>query len=258
MPDSDLTFLYGEAVPRCTHHIDKHYVGYHTLQYSDGGAVELWIDDQRHLLQGRAFWSAYPGPRIRFHAATGHAWWSHRYIAFQGPLVKRWEREKLFPVAPRPAPPGDYAERFDELLNLSRRSDRHGVRRAIHLLQGILLELAETPPEAAEPQPWLQQAMERIRSWAIGGTPDYAALAAELGTSPSTLRRRFHETTGTSPHAYLLQCRIVEARRMLGETDLPVKTIAQRLGYNDVYFFSRQFRQLSGVPPAAYRRSRQG
>jgi hypothetical protein len=30
---SDLTFLYGESVPKCTHHIDKHFVGYNTLQY---------------------------------------------------------------------------------------------------------------------------------------------------------------------------------------------------------------------------------
>jgi len=43
----------------------------------------------------------------------------------------------------------------------------------------------------------------------------------------------------------------------LGETNLPIKEIAERLGYNDVYFFSRQFRKQMGVPPAAYRKSRQ-
>jgi len=73
----------------------------------------------------------------------------------------------------------------------------------------------------------------------------------------STLRRRFRQTTGTSIHAYALQCRIAAAREMLGSTDLAIKEVASRLGYTDVYFFTRQFRQLSGVPPAAYRRSRQ-
>jgi len=61
-----------------------------------------------------------------------------------------------------------------------------------------------------------------------------------------------------SPHAYLLQCRATSARRLLGETDLPIKSIAQQLGYRDVYFFSRQFRQMTGVPPAVYRHSRHG
>jgi len=45
---------------------------------------------------------------------------------------------------------------------------------------------------------------------------------------------------------------------MLVHTDEPIKMIAARLGYNDVYFFSRQFRLITGVPPAIYRRSRQG
>ena len=52
--------------------------------------------------------------------------------------------------------------------------------------------------------------------------------------------------------------RIAEARRLLGETDEPIKSIAKRLGYRDVFFFSRQFRSITGVPPAMYRRSRQG
>ena len=38
---------------------------------------------------------------------------------------------------------------------------------------------------------------------------------------------------------------------------LAAKTL-QDLGYRDVYFFSRQFRVITGVPPAMYRRSRQG
>jgi AraC-like DNA-binding protein len=264
MPGSELIFLYGEAVPACTHHIDKQYVGYCTLQYMSAGAVDLWLGPRHYRMEGRWFWSAYPGPRVRFHAAGGRRSWDHRYLAFQGPLLRRWEREGLFPVSPRRAPEGsDYGARFDELLRQSRRTDRRGVRRAIHLLEGILLELADAPiPADTPPAPWLDRATQRIAAWAVKGAGEspigYATLAEELGTSESTLRRRFHDATGTSPHGYLLQCRAAEARRLLGETDLPVKAIADRLGYRDVYFFSRQFRQLTGVPPATYRRSRQG
>ena len=260
MPRADLVFLYGESVPRCTHVIDKQYAGYHTLQYMAGGAVELWVGERRHVLEGRAFWSAYPGPRFRFNAAPGHASWDHRYIAFQGPLVKRWERERLFPVPPRSSPADvDYASRFDELLDCSRRSDARGVRRATNVLEGILIELAEAPAPTSEPTPWLARMGKALDAAALtaADAPDYAALAESAGVSERTLRRQFHAITGTSPHAYLLQRRTEEARRLLGETDLPVKAIAARLGYADVYFFSRQFRQLAGVPPAAYRRSRQ-
>lgn len=267
MASPDLVFLYGESVPACTHHIDKHYAGYQTLQYMSGGSVELRIGESRHLLGGRAFWSAYPGPRFRFHAAPGHATWAHRYIAFQGRRVRRWEREGLFPVAPRPSPGGaDFGPRFDDLLRHARRTDPPGVRRATNLLEGILIELADARAPATPPAPWVARVTAALDQAAVapgrdgivvGPAPGYGTLAAAVGVSESTLRRQFRGATGTSPHAYVLQRRAEEARRLLGETDLPVKAIAARLGYGDVYFFSRQFRQLTGVPPAAYRRSRQ-
>jgi AraC-like DNA-binding protein len=245
----------------CTHRIDKHFTDYATLQYMAAGSVDLSVGTRRQVMTGRWFWSAYPGPRVRFAPAAGFASWAHRYLAFKGPLVWRWERDGLFPVPPRPAPEGvEYGPAFDELLTLSRQTDRRGHLRAINRLEAILLDLADAPAPDAPPAPWLAAAIAQVAAWAADGAdaePDYGALADRLGTSPSTLRRRFVETTGTSPHGYLLQCRAARARELLGSTDLPVKAIADRLGYRDVYFFSRQFRQLVGVPPAAYRRTRQ-
>jgi AraC-like DNA-binding protein len=259
MPAADLIFLYGESVPICTHHIDKHYSGYCTLQYMAGGAVELGLGPKKYLLEGQWFWSAYPGPRMRFHPAAGHASWVHRYIAFQGPLLKRWEREGLFPVPPRQPPRNaDFGPRFDQLLRYSRRTDQAGVRRAIHLLEGILLELADLQGDGEPSAPWVERARETLTRSAMSASVDYSRLADELGISQSTFRRQFRRATGASPHAFVLQQKAVEARRLLGETDLPIKSIAGQLGYRDVYFFSRQFRQLTGVPPATYRRSRQG
>jgi AraC-like DNA-binding protein len=266
MPAADLTFLYGQSVPECTHYINKHFEGYQTLQYMAGGAVELRIGSNEHQLAGRWFWSCYPGPRIRFHAAAGHATWVHRYIAFRGPLVSRWVADGLFPIKPQRPPGGrDYGRRFDELLLHAVRSDRLDVIRATHTLEGILIDLAEERGRAAEPHPstepstWLGQAM-RLLNAAVdrGGDADYVQIASELGMAESTLRRRFRQATGTPPHAYVLQCRTARARQLLAETNLELKEIARRLGYRDVYFFCRQFRKQTGVPPGLYRRSSQG
>jgi AraC-like DNA-binding protein len=256
----DLTFLYGQSVPRCTHRIDKHFDAYQTLQYLSAGEVTLTIGTNRHDLRGRHFWSGYPGPRITFHAAPGHSHWSHRYIAFRGPLVSRWTAEGLFPVAAPQRPPAgrDYGKAFDDLLELSARTYRFSHLRAIHLLEGILLDLADARAQSPAPQPWLTRALDRLGTLAEEGSlADYPALASSLGMAESTFRRRFRDATGTAPHVYLLQCRIAAARRFLAETDRPIKELAARLGYIDVYFFSRQFKQLTGVPPAVYRKSRQ-
>src|SRR4051794_24610762 len=135
MPTSDLTFLYGESVPKCTHVIDKHFVGYQTLQYMTAGGVELNVGEVRHELEGPWFWSAYPGPRIVFHAAPPHKHWRHRFIAFRGTRMQRWKEEGLFPIDPQ-RPPGmrDFGQRFDDLLRHATGGERFGTLRATHVL----------------------------------------------------------------------------------------------------------------------------
>ena len=88
--------------------------------------------------------------------------------------------------------------------------------------------------------------------------PDYAALAARAGISPSTLRRRFRQATGLTPHRYLIAQRCAAARRLLQETDWPLHRIAEELAYRDVYFFSRQFHQVTGLTPGRFRERRSG
>ncbi|MBC8101514.1 MAG: helix-turn-helix transcriptional regulator [Cytophagales bacterium] len=265
-PSKDLLFLHSNRDPHCAARVDKHFDGYYTLQFLEmgGGAVELWYDDRYHLLDGDAgawFWPAFPGPRIRFHPAPGHSSWRHRYAAFQGPKVARWIADGLWLPAPQlVTPEADAAARFDGLLALLKGTARNLWRsaRAANLVEGFLLELAEArAPETSPiplPAPWLADVFEALSA---DLTLDCARLAKRLDMAPSTLRRRFRQTVGTPLHEYTLGERIARARALLGETDLPIKAVAERLGYHDVYFFTRQFRQRTGVPPAAYRRSRQ-
>lgn len=47
---------------------------------------------------------------------------------------------------------------------------------------------------------------------------------------------------------------MTEACKLLQSTDLPIYQVAQRLGYGDPYYFSRQFRKAVGVSPRTYRK----
>lgn len=256
MAESELQFLFGQYVPRCRHRVDKHF-GYCVLQYLDGGAVELSIDREQYRLEGRYFFSSYPGPRIAFHPVERRGTWVHRYLAFQGALVRRWQEEGLFPIKPQAIrwAQADYAMRFDQLLSLSRRNDRWGQTRAILALETILTELAEARAQASEAPQWLASATARMQE--LGSTIDCEQLARDAGMPARTFRRRFTSALGRSPHRYLIDCRIGHAKEMLGGTDLPIKSIAEQLGYHDISFFTRQFRLETGVPPATYRRSRE-
>ena len=119
------------------------------------------------------------------------------------------------------------------------------------------MELAQARGESESGEPWLENTRRFVRE-TPDFAPDYEILSRELGVGLSTLRRRFKAATGQSLHAYALQIRLTDARRLLGETDLPLKAVAARLGYRDVFFFSSQFKKMSGFSPSAYRRTRQG
>lgn len=257
----DLIFLHHGHYPQCTAKVDKHFDGYSTLQLMTRGRLELWYDRQRHALEGPVVWPAFPGPWIRFHRAPGCPSWEHRYVAFKGSAVGRWQAEGLWLSGPQVvSDPRKFAARFDQLLEQVRRADRWGARIAANLLEGLLLELADQRGAAAggdDGEPWVQRVIEQLERCVNQAEIDYEQLAAGQSMSLSTLRRRFRQHVGVPLHTYVLQLRMGEARRMLGDTDLPIKAIADRLGYGDVFYFSRQFAQLTGVPPATYRRSRQ-
>lgn len=263
-----LVFLAASRSPHCSLRLDKHLSGYHTMQFmsaQSGGVYVAYDDRAYHLADGQAwFWPAYPGPRLRFAPAPPFAQWFHRHVGFTGSLVSRWASEGLWPDAPQPAPPTrDWDAFWDELITQAQRSDTWGRRRAVNLLEQMLIELAEarTPPAPETLSPWLGPLLERLSAEGKGAeifAPDYTELARELGMGVSTLRRKFKTAMGgASLHHYVIQNRIARARALLTETDLPLKAVAARLGYDTEYFFARQFRQIVGVAPGVYRKSRQ-
>ncbi len=84
-----------------------------------------------------------------------------------------------------------------------------------------------------------------------------AQVAKRLGVSRSHFDREFTQQIGQAPQQFLINCKIIEARRYLESSHLRVGEIAEALGYKDIYFFSRQFKQLVGQSPMQYRKALQ-
>jgi transcriptional regulator GlxA family with amidase domain len=100
--------------------------------------------------------------------------------------------------------------------------------------------------------------LEGTRRWALerlGEQLDVAAMARHAAVSPRTFARRFREEAGTTPLQWLLSQRVVEARRLLEETDLPVDEIAWRAGFGTAASLRDHFRRATATSPTAYRRS---
>jgi transcriptional regulator GlxA family with amidase domain len=81
------------------------------------------------------------------------------------------------------------------------------------------------------------------------------SLAVRSAMSPRTFARRFRAETGTSPHVWLTQQRVLQARRMLEEGDDPIDTVADRCGFGTGAMLRHHFGRIVGVSPASYRRT---
>jgi len=58
-----------------------------------------------------------------------------------------------------------------------------------------------------------------------------------------------------SPIDYFIRLKIHFACQLLTQTDLKIKEIADRIGYDDPYYFSRLFKQVTGQSPKVYKKS---
>jgi AraC-like DNA-binding protein len=65
----------------------------------------------------------------------------------------------------------------------------------------------------------------------------------------------FKHKTGMSPIDYFIRLKIHFACQLLTQTDLKIKEIADRVGYDDPYYFSRLFKQVTGQSPKVYKKS---
>jgi len=82
---------------------------------------------------------------------------------------------------------------------------------------------------------------------------DVEAMAARAAMSPRTFNRRFKSQTGQTPAKYIAECRIDSARRLLQESDLPVKSVAAQAGFGLEERMRRAFHRAFGVSPDDYR-----
>lgn len=83
-------------------------------------------------------------------------------------------------------------------------------------------------------------------------------LAREVALSRSALAERFTTMVGESPIQYLIRWRLAIAAQMLRSGKQTMTRLAERTGYESEAAFSRAFKREFGMPPATWRRARQG
>ncbi|HLS14233.1 MAG TPA: AraC family transcriptional regulator [Beutenbergiaceae bacterium] len=103
----------------------------------------------------------------------------------------------------------------------------------------------------------IMAAVEAVRQrWDTEGTdqPSLGELADAAGVTREYLCRVFARHVGLGPVAAIRTLRLHRAAALLSSTNLGIAEIAQHLGFNSEFQFSRSFRTLTGQAPTAFRR----
>ena len=80
-------------------------------------------------------------------------------------------------------------------------------------------------------------------------------VAEELNVSYAWFRKAFKTYTGIAPHQYLLQLKIEKAKMLLADHSRSIKEIAFSLNFESAFYFSKLFKEKTGVSPDLYRKN---
>lgn len=181
------------------------------------------------------------------------------------PPTIAWFRYDRVDARQQPVPPSaDNPPLFDRYLtdlpfvtSLVHRALETDTSRADLWLQSILREIESTDTTAAVSQMTEQQQyINHLCTQIIehpGAVYRIDALARSFHCTPDHFSRLFKRIRGMTPSEFIIRTRIAAAQRLLQTTSEPVKAVAAMLGYNDVYFFSRQFKARTGMTPSRCR-----
>ncbi|MFF1281289.1 helix-turn-helix domain-containing protein [Streptomyces sp. NPDC058299] len=126
-----------------------------------------------------------------------------------------------------------------------------------HTLTAFLLRLAHlaaSSAQAGRQQP--DSAFTRFRDAveeSFGVQHSVSAYADALGYSRRTLVRAVRAATGETPKGFIDKRVILEARRLLAHTDLPIGRVGAAVGFPDAANFSKFFHLHTGQTPVAFR-----
>ena len=151
-------------------------------------------------------------------------------------------------------------ELFERISNRWNHGDPHTRSTCRGLMLELLLELLSPDYKPLEEQSKGNRLAVKIRNlldelaekpvWEMGSIE---AALEEKGMSYAHQCRVFKYYYGISPLSYVNTLRMERAKNLLRDTDLTVSETANRLGYNNLGYFSRIFKKIVGVSPGTFR-----
>jgi AraC family transcriptional regulator, transcriptional activator of pobA len=270
---------FGRGTPGGLPHMHSHAHDFLALAYFERGGGSLRLGDREWRIEAGDIYVVAPGEVVGVGDASGHeeaeGWgifFPPEVLGLQAPeAFLSWRAHPLlFPFVRGAAgsaqrlkvPPADrpsWSERLSSLaLELCQRRD--GYREAV--LAHLTLLLVGVGRLAADVVGDLRLKDEPLLAEVFGFIEDryrervsLKDVARAVSLSPGHLTTVVRRKTGRTVQEWIAERRMVDARRLLVETDLSVEEVGRRIGYGDAGYFVRSFRRAHGATPLSWRRA---
>lgn len=147
----------------------------------------------------------------------------------------------------------DLFTRSDELWLTNRSVRQLQVKAALYEILAQLQREAEGRQITSTARHALDAGLQYLTQHCFDPKIDFHAAAAHAGVSYSYLKRLFSEKLGIPPIRFVVSRRMEYAKDYLTATTTSLAEIAEALGYSNVYYFSRVFKEENGTSPSEYR-----
>ena len=248
--------------PQASHHFREREQGVNQtiLIYNVEGRGTIRVGGQIFQLAADHFFIIPPNLAHSYYANEENPW-SIYWIHFEGRKARHLVGRVLQPVAVERSKTSRINERlalFDELFRNLERGFSIEILEYISLCLPRLLasfthlEQYRIVNEQMTKDPVRQSINFMLEN--IKTKLKLADLSAVVNLSSSHFSRLFFARTGHSPIDYLIQLKIQRSCRLLDNTELTIAEIAREMGFDDQFYFSRQFRKVMNMSPRDYRR----
>lgn len=185
--------------------------------------------------------------------------WREYWVGFKGLFFSRLVQEEFFSrehIFFRIGLHNDILSLFNQIF------DEIRTQRPLYQLKacaGVLAIIAEmlTRERRREQPNYYQKIVEKAKYLMeanIFGAIDMPGIAEQIGISTSRLNEIFKTYTAMTPYRYYIHIKIHKAESLLEQDEVSVKEASYRLGFEDPYYFSRLFKNKTGITPSKWKK----
>jgi len=229
------------------------------INYITDGAGVLETHDGVFQLKKGSLFILKPGMWHRYKPDDAKGW-VENYIGFNGGIAVKIFNNDIFKASSPVRQLGEREELVDTFIKIFDLT-RNEVPGFQQIAAGLIMKMAGYLAAFEKQKGFSGNRVEKIIGNArfamqnnLTGELDIRQLARDNNVGYAYFRKMFKKYMGVSPLRYHLNLRIMRSRELLLTSDKSINEISDELGFTSVYYFSRLFKNKTGLSPTKFRK----